>query len=187
MNDICIPQACCQRIFSHPVHIQMCPFYLPPNIEILISSTSYAWDHHPPLTTCPTQQLSTTSLCKLKVNKDEMGVPKICGYSQLRWNPGLLKMVFPYSSLWFPSNQVIVITRSKSSTSMTMTLCWDVVFFRLDLLINCWNIHQLESSWLSSTPPPPSSSHHPSIWSRPPSRLSFPVEIQEKREKELCT
>lgn len=75
-----------------------------------------------------------------------MGVPKICGYSQLKWNPGLLKMVFPYSSLQFPSNQVIVVTCSKSSTSVAMTLCWDVVFFRLDLLISVgtytnWNHH----------------------------------------------
>lgn len=59
MNDI-----------SNPAHIKCVPLH----IEIPKSSTSYF--HHPPLTTCPTQQLST-SLCKLKVNKDEMGVPKI--------------------------------------------------------------------------------------------------------------
>lgn len=65
---------------------------------------------------------------------------------ELRWNPGLLKMGFPYSSLRFPSGDSYIITCSKSSTSMAMTLCWDVVFFRLDLLISVgsytnWNHH----------------------------------------------
>lgn len=73
------PSGMLSKDFLSPCSCSDVSFYLPPNIEILKSSTSYAWDHHPPRTTCPTQQLSTTSLCKLKVNKDEMGVPKICG------------------------------------------------------------------------------------------------------------